>query len=261
MEALTKSIVKTLLPYCLVQILAFLIFYRIWVFPLYFLFFFFTGQLIFYALIFLFLAMNKPFFYNIRTGKQETVVNGANKITLFRITMLPFLVFLTLVSQKYNNESGNPIYTGPTLTLVIALTFASDFIDGRVARAKKLESYMGKILDSASDYLLLGVCAIAFFCYKLLKPWLFLVIIIRLLFNALVMLTLLKVHKKLNPQTTYMGKIAIAVIMMLLVLEAAKPLGLPPWVLYLEPIGAVIIGISLIDKLVYLIKGLKVKTV
>jgi len=257
MEPLTKSIVKTLLPYCLIQGLAFLVFYRVWLFPSHFLYIFFAGQFVFYAGIFLFLVKSKPFFYNIRTGIQETVVNGANKITLFRITMLPFLVLLTLVSQKYNNESGKPINTGPALTLVFALTFASDFFDGRVARARKLESYMGKILDSASDYLLLGACAIAFFCYNLLKPWLFLVIIIRLLFNALVMLILIKVHKKLNPQTTYLGKIAIAVIMMLLVLEAAKPLGLPLWVLYLEPISAVIIGISLIDKLVYLIKGLK----
>jgi len=259
MEPLTKSIVKTLLPYCLIQGIAFLIFYRVWLFPLHFLLFFFAGQLAFYTGVFLFLVKSKPFFYNIRTGIQETVVNGANKITLFRITMLPFLVFLTLVSQKYHKESGNPMNSGPALTLVFALTFASDFFDGRVARARKLESYMGKILDSASDYLLLGVCAIAFFCYNLLKPWLFLVIIIRLLFNALVMLTLFKVQKKLDPQTTGLGKIAIAVIMILLVLEAAKPLGLPFWVSYLEPIGAIIIGVSLIDKLVYLIKGLKAK--
>jgi phosphatidylglycerophosphate synthase len=260
MEPLTKSIVKTLLLYCLVQCTGFFIFYRVWLFPLAFLFFFFAGQLVYYTGIFLFLVKSKPYFYNIHSGKQETVVNVANKITLFRITMLPFLVFLTLVSQKYRNESGNPLNTGPALTLVFALTFASDFFDGRVARTRKLESYIGKILDSASDYLLLGVCAIAFFCYNLLKPWLFLLIIIRLLFNALVMLTLFKVHKKLNPQTTYLGKTAIAVIMMLLVLEAAKPLGLPSWVSFLEPAAAIIIGVSLIDKLVYLIKGLQVKT-
>jgi phosphatidylglycerophosphate synthase len=261
MEALTKSIVKTLLLYCLIQSLAFFIFFRAWLFPLQFLFFFFAGQTIFYSVIFLFLEKNKSFFYNIRTGKQETVVNGANKITLFRITMLPFLVFLTLVSQKHSNESGSPINTGPALTLVFALTFASDFFDGRVARARKLESYMGKILDSASDYLLLGVCAIAFFYYNLLKPWLFLVIIVRLLFNALVMLTLFKIQKKLDPQTTCLGKTAIAVIMMLLVLEAAKLLGLPYWVSYLEPAAAIIIGVSLIDKLLYLIKGLQIKAV
>jgi phosphatidylglycerophosphate synthase len=239
--------------------LAFFIFYRIWLFPPGFLYFFFAFQLVFYMGIFFFLLKSKPFYYNIRTGKQEVVVNGANKITLFRITMLPFLVFLTLVSQKYGKEAGSHINTGPALTFVFALTFASDFIDGRVARARKLESYMGKILDSASDYLLLGVIAVAFFYFKLLKPWLFLVIIIRLLFNALVMLILMKVQKKLSPQTTPLGKIAIAVIMMLLVLEAAKPLGLPPWVSHLEPVGAIIIGISLIDKFVYLIRGLQVR--
>jgi phosphatidylglycerophosphate synthase len=248
---LIRSIITTLFVYCLLQSLVFFELYRLWNFPPGFLLLFFTAQLIFYLALFLFLVSNKNLFYNTFTNQKETKVNGANKITLFRITMLPFLVLLTLVSQRCP--------AGPALTAAFSLTFISDFFDGRIARTWKIETYMGKILDSASDYLLLGITAGAFFFFKLLKPWLFWVIIGRLFFNSLVMLILFLVHRKLRPQTTPIGKTAIAAIMILLVIEAAKPLGLPEWISYVEIAAAFLIGISVIDKLIYLVRGLQLK--
>ncbi|MDR2211432.1 MAG: CDP-alcohol phosphatidyltransferase family protein [Spirochaetaceae bacterium] len=192
---------------------------------------------------------NKNLFYSIRSGQMETTVNGANKVTLFRITMVPFLTLLTLVTQSYP--------AGPVLAAAFALTFVTDFIDGRIAKARGLETYIGRILDSTSDYLLLGITAGAFFFFRLLKPWLFWIIIGRLFFNALIMISLFLIHKKLRPQTTPIGKITIAAIMVLLVMEAAKPLGWPGWINGVEKIGALLIGLSVIDKLVYFIRSLQ----
>jgi phosphatidylglycerophosphate synthase len=236
----------------LFQGLVFLGLYRLWAFPPGFLVLFFAAQIIFYLVLFLFLVSNKKLFYNTLNNQKEIRVNAANKVTLFRVTMLPFLVLLTLVSQHY---PAGPV----VLTVAFALTFASDFFDGRIARTWKLETYIGKILDSASDYLLLGITAGAFFFFKLLQPWLFWVIIGRLFFNSLVMLILFLVHRKLRPQTTPLGKIAIAAIMILLVIEAAKPLGLPGWITYIEIAAALLIGVSVIDKIIYLVRGLPVK--
>jgi phosphatidylglycerophosphate synthase len=255
MRSLTRSTLKTLSLYFVLQCLAFFAFFRIWRFSPVFLPLFFSVQVVFYLLVLLFLVKNNRLFYNTQTGEQEIIVNAANKITLFRITMLPFLVSLTLVSQTFSQETGALISIGPALTVAFAITFASDFLDGRVAKAKKLETHIGKILDSGSDYLLLGVCAIAFFYIKQLTLWLFITIIVRLLLNAVIMLILLIKHKKLVPQTTPMGKLAIAVIMILLVIEAAKTLGLPSWVAYLEIAAAVIIGVSMIDKVLFLLKN------
>jgi phosphatidylglycerophosphate synthase len=238
--------------YCLFQSLAFFTLYSLWSFPLGFLLLFFATELIFYLILLSFLVKNKNLFFNVLTNQRETTLNAANKITLFRITMLPFLICLTLVSQRCP--------TGLVLTLAFTLTFLSDFFDGHIARTMRLETYAGKILDSASDYLLLGITAGAFFFFKLLKPWLFWVIIGRLFFNALVMLTLFLVHRKLRPQTTPLGKVAIAAIMIVLVIEVARPLGLPGWIAYAEPAAAVLIGASVIDKLLYLIRGLQAKT-
>jgi phosphatidylglycerophosphate synthase len=169
--------------------------------------------------------------------------------------MLPLLVFLTIISEMHTAQ--NSPATRYILTIAFALTFITDAFDGRIARVKKLETYIGKILDSASDYLLLGISAGAFFYFKLIKPWLFLIIIIRLFINAVVMLILSLVNKKIQPQTTLLGKIAIAVIMVLLVLEAAKLPVLLTWIRFAEWAAAFLIGISIIDKIVYLAKGLK----
>jgi phosphatidylglycerophosphate synthase len=229
----------------------FFIFYRLWGFPGFFLLLFLGVQTIFHLGVLLFLVKNRQLFYKINGGQRETCVNAANKITLFRITMLPFLIFLTLVSQRFQAR--------PVLAAAFALTFASDFLDGWVARTRKLETYIGRILDSASDYLLLGTLTGALFFFKLVSSWLFWLIMGRLLLNALIMFILFLVHKKLKPQTTPLGKTAIAAIMVLLVMEAAKPMGLPGWISYIERAAALVIALSVIDKLVYLTKGLQDK--
>lgn len=226
-------------------------FFHLWAFSANFLLLFFPVQLGFYVIVAFFLIKNKNLFYGIHSGRMETTVNSANKVTLFRITMLPFLTLLTLVSQSYPAE--------PVLVAACAITFVTDFIDGRIAKARGLETYIGKILDSASDYLLLGITAGAFFFFKLLKPWLFWIIIGRLFINAVIMTLLFMIHKKLRPQTTPVGRITIAAIMILLVVEAAKPLGLPGWIGVVEKTGALIIGLSVIDKFVYFIRSLKPK--
>ena len=250
-----KSVVKTLLFYFLLQCTAFFIFFRFWLLPQYYLILFSLVQLFFYCLIFFFLIKNEKYFYNTLNGEKETNVNTANKITLFRITMLPLLVFLTFVSEKHLDKTSR--IGKMILTIAFALTFATDAFDGRLARIKKQETYIGKILDSASDYLLLGIITIAFFYFKLIKPWLFFIITIRLFINALGMLILSLVNKKIQPQTTLLGKIAIAVIMVLLVLEAAKIPVFLPWIRFAEGPAAFLIGISIIDKIVYLSRGFK----
>ncbi|MDR2144645.1 MAG: CDP-alcohol phosphatidyltransferase family protein [Treponema sp.] len=210
---------------------------------------FLAAQTGFDLVISVFLVLNRGFFYNIHSGNAETRVNLSNKITLFRITMLPFLIFLIYASRKQD--------AGPALVISIALTFLSDFVDGRLARAKNLETYMGTILDSASDYLILGATAATLCFFALIKTWLFLLIAGRLLIHSLGMMVLCFVRKKLSPQTTFFGKFTIAVIMVFMVLEsAALFLGRPFWMDYAEIATGAVIVLSIIDKAVYFKKSL-----
>jgi phosphatidylglycerophosphate synthase len=247
---LLTSIISTATLLFLGESAGFFILSRLYGFDTDFFLFFLAVQAGFNLVISVFLTINRGLFFNIRSGEAETRVNLPNKITLFRITMLPFLIFLIYASQK------QPV--GPTPAIVVALTFLSDFADGRLARAKNLETYMGKILDSVSDYLVLGTTAAAFCFFKLIKTWLFLLIIGRLFIHALGMMILYVLRKKLSPQTTMFGKVTIAAVMTFLALESATLfLGRPLWMNYAAIAVGIVIFLSIADKLVYFIKNVK----
>jgi phosphatidylglycerophosphate synthase len=169
----------------------------------------------------------------------------ANKVTLLRITMLPFLLFLILAFQDY------PV--GPVLLPVFCLVFITDMADGYLARTKKEETFIGKILDSLGDYLLLGVIGIAYAYFRLLPVWLFVLLLCRLFLQALMMMILYLVRKKLEPQTTLFGKITVAATMILFVIEPVAVIMTPvkSYIPYFEMILGVLIGISLVDKGIY----------
>ncbi|MDR1931054.1 MAG: CDP-alcohol phosphatidyltransferase family protein [Treponema sp.] len=256
------SLIGVVSMYFLGEAGVFFLLSRIYAFPGGFFRWFLAVHLIFQLIIAAFLLINRDQFYNCRSGERENRVNIANKITLFRISMLPFLIFLLLGVERYPGKN-----TGPVLVIAFALTFASDFIDGRLAKTRKIETNIGKILDSGSDYMLLGATAVSFFSFRLIKPWLFWIIMGRLFINALGMFILFLIRRKLNPQTTIFGKAAIAAIMVLFVFEAVPLAGilpdtrpgrlLPIVIWYLERGVCILILLSVIDKILYFIKSLR----
>ncbi len=70
------------------------------------------------------------------------VVNIPNLISLFRVLLIPLLVYLAWQGQ-----------TGPFLVLLV-LAFLSDTIDGYLARKLKQTSALGSSLDSWGDFAL-----------------------------------------------------------------------------------------------------------
>jgi phosphatidylglycerophosphate synthase len=67
------------------------------------------------------------------------------------------------------------------------------------------------------------------------------------------------VHKKLEPNTTIGGKITIASMMSLFVLELLRLIlpGITPLCFYIEIFVAVILGLSMVDKGIYFVKKLR----
>ena len=74
----------------------------------------------------------------------------ANKITIFRILLVPFFVVMVL----YYVETGNDLFRLLAI-LSFALASISDGVDGYIARHYKQHSELGKILDPLADKLLL----------------------------------------------------------------------------------------------------------
>jgi len=200
-------------------------------------------QIIFHIGIYMFLRLTKDFFFLVETRQPLRSLNLANMITLLRISMLPSLTFLIISVKHY------PV--GAILLTAIALTFITDLLDGRISRAFHQITFIGKILDSVSDYSVLLVISITYFIYDLIPIWLFLMILGRLLFQAFGMLGLLIKHKSVEPKPTLFGKATVASIMILFALEPFKMLSLfdvKNYIMYVEFLVCIIVFLSVFDK-------------
>lgn len=84
-------------------------------------------------------------------------MNLPNKITMFRIAMIPIvMVFITpiysFMPDQFNTFIQGPgRYIGVVLFLIAAIT---DFVDGHIARKNNMVTKLGKFLDPIADKLL-----------------------------------------------------------------------------------------------------------
>ena len=77
-------------------------------------------------------------------------MNLPNKLTVFRVILIPFFVFFLL----YPQVSGYSNYIATAIFIAASLT---DFADGKIARKYNLVTNFGKFMDPLADKLL--VCA------------------------------------------------------------------------------------------------------
>lgn len=247
---LRKSVWSLISIYYLVESASFFAVARTYIFSLIFFIIFLSVQTAFCIAVALFLIINTGLFFNTNTGEVLSYVNLPCKITLFRITMIPSVIFLIIALKTW------PV--GPVLAPFIGLACLSDIFDGYISRRRNEVTFMGKILDSSSDYLLLGIAAIAYYFYDLLPSWLFWLILCRLLLHSTGMMILFLFRKRLIPQTTILGKIAIAASMVLFVFKPAALLS--PLLMhatnFVEISAGILIALSIVDKGIFFIKGI-----
>jgi phosphatidylglycerophosphate synthase len=199
----------------------------------------------FYSLLLFMLFLFKGDFVKEPSGERLDRVNLANAITLFRVTSMPTLLFLVLAAKEYRIRL-------PLLCLVI-LVFATDFADGYVSRKAGEVTKVGKMLDSASDYALLIVLTIVFYYFTLVPPWFFLLVSARLGLQVAFVFILIFVNKRVEPKTTFMGKVAVASIMVLYAVEVIRlifGIGRIELVAVLEWTTAAIVLLSMVDKVI-----------
>ena len=81
-------------------------------------------------------------------------MNLPNKITMFRVVLIPFFVFFMLSEHiAYHN------YIAVAIFIVASLT---DMLDGKIARKYNLVSNFGKFMDPLADKLLVSSAMICF---------------------------------------------------------------------------------------------------
>jgi phosphatidylglycerophosphate synthase len=205
----------------------------------------------YHALLLVMLLLFKQDFVKVPSGEKLQRVNLANAVTLFRLTSMPTVLFLVLAAKDYRMRL-------PLLGLVV-IVFATDFADGYISRKAGEITRVGKMMDSASDYGLLLVLTIVFYYFLLVPPWFFLLVTARLGLQVVLVFILIFINKKIEPKTTFMGKAAVASIMVLYAVEVIRlifGIGRIELVAVLEWATAAIVFVSMVDKVLAFVREL-----
>ena len=99
-------------------------------------------------------------------------MNLPNKLTLFRVILIPFFVFFLLA--PYFEGYGN--YIAVAIFIVASIT---DFLDGNIARKYHLVTNFGKFMDPLADKLLVSSALICLVDLNKIPAWIVIVIIAR----------------------------------------------------------------------------------
>lgn len=97
-------------------------------------------------------------------------MNLANKITLFRVFLVP--VFLIVL---YSNIENNVIIAG----LIFIIASLTDMLDGYIARSRNLVTNFGKFVDPLADKVLASAALIALVDMGKISGWIVVIIIAR----------------------------------------------------------------------------------
>lgn len=98
-------------------------------------------------------------------------MNLPNKITVFRILMIPFFVACMLIKEIPYHE----IIAG----VIFIIAALSDLVDGKIARHFNLVTNFGKFMDPLADKLLVQSALLCFVANGLLPAWIAIVIMSR----------------------------------------------------------------------------------
>jgi len=207
-------------------------------------------SLAFHCLIFIILYLFRGDFVVEPSGRRLERINMANAITLFRVSTLPTILYVILASKDYAIRFE--------LVALVAIVFATDFLDGYVSRKYKEATRAGRMLDSASDYSLLFVISIVFYYFHIIPFWFLGLLVIRLTGQFAMIGVVLAVKKRVTPKTSFLGKATIASTMVLYAFELLRFVADIPPVAYdtLELIVGTIVALSLVDKILIMRRDL-----
>ena len=205
---------------------------------------------VYHALLTAALLLRREDFRVESTGEVLPRVNLPNTLTYIRLSSLPTILFLVIQARDVPS-------TLPVILPLICVVFATDFLDGIAARRRGQITFVGRYLDSASDYLTIIAVTVLLYLFGLLDLWFLVLVLARLVLFATGMAVLALREGKANPLATFLGKMSIFALMVLYAMEVAQMFGVP-WigdsrvVDVMEYIVAVIVVVSMADKVIFL---------
>ena len=127
---------------------------------------------------------------------SSSVISVPNALTFLRFLGIPLFIYLTL-----NLEADG------WAIVVLAIGGATDYFDGKLARAWNQTSRLGELADPAIDRLYILAILIVFLIRDIIPTWMIVIIVGRDIVLALI--TIIMNRKGIPPFTvTYLGKAA-----------------------------------------------------
>jgi len=114
-------------------------------------------------------------------------------------------------------------------------------------------------MDSSSDYSILIVLTVVFYYFTFIPAWFFWLVVARLGLQTALMGILMTVKRRIEPKTTYLGKVAVAGIMVLyaaVVVQRLFTIRSPEIFTALLWAVAAVVVVSMADKLLFFAKEL-----
>ncbi len=97
-------------------------------------------------------------------------MNLANKITIFRVFLIPFFMIVLYSNMEYSNYIAGAIFAFASLT---------DTLDGYIARSRNLVTNFGKFIDPLADKILVSAALISLVDLGRIPAWVVVLIIAR----------------------------------------------------------------------------------
>ncbi len=98
-------------------------------------------------------------------------MNLANKLTLLRVALIPFMLLALYILPEPIN-----IYVGAAIFFIASVT---DFVDGYIARSRNLITDFGKFMDPLADKLLVAAALVYMTEVGMIPSWVTIIIISR----------------------------------------------------------------------------------
>lgn len=99
-------------------------------------------------------------------------MNLPNKLTMLRIALVPFFVLFMAIPM----ESTCPKYVALAIYILASIT---DFLDGYIARSRRLITKFGKIADPLADKLLVSSGFVMLTCLDIIPGWITCIVLFR----------------------------------------------------------------------------------
>ena len=136
-------------------------------------------------------------------------MNLANKLTIFRIFLVPFFVAALMVNQiPYNLTIALTIFT---------LACVTDWLDGHIARKYNQITEFGKFLDPIADKILVMAALVCFAGLGWIQSWVVVVILARDFIVGAIRLAAVESDAKIVIPARLSGKIKTALTMVTII--------------------------------------------